>query len=182
MKIPQITIHGRFQPPLHISHKNYIMDAFNLADKVTILITNPNQDEGFVKESSHRNDKENNPFTYKERVKIFSDYFTKINIPKERYEFKPFDIVDETNWSETLDLLIPNLVNVYGEWSEEKVNKFKKNGYKVIRTDCPKEIPFSGKDIRKILKKPISTEEKKKELLKVGYVPEALEGLFKVVE
>jgi len=98
MKIPQITIHGRFQPPLHINHRNYIMDAFRIADKVTILITNPYLDEKNVKEASHRNSKESNPFTYEECVEIFTDYFNTIGISKDRYRFKPFDITDKNNF------------------------------------------------------------------------------------
>jgi len=74
-RIPAVTVHGRFQPPLHINHWNYIAPAFELAEKVIILITNPDLDEVDVKETGHRNKKENNPFTYGQRVKIFQKFF-----------------------------------------------------------------------------------------------------------
>lgn len=181
MKIPQITIHGRFQPPLHINHRNYIMDAFHMADKVIILITNPYLNEADTKESSHRNNKEDNPFTYKERVKIFTDYFNKIGILKDRYEFKPFNITDKNNFRKTLKVSVPNLVNVYGAWSKKKEMNFRNNGFKVVCTHTPKEVPCSGIDIRNILRESISDVEKKNKLLKIGYVPEAIEGLFRIL-
>ena len=161
----KITVHGRFQPPLHVNHRNYVMDAFNRAEKVLILITNPYLNETFVVEASHRNSKENNPFTYEQRVEIFTRYFTALGIDKSRYEFKPFDITNENTWENTLHKEIPNLVNVYGEWSEAKWKKMLEKGYEVIRTDNPKEVPVSGTLIRSILKKPISRDEMKKELI-----------------
>ena len=42
-KLPIITVHGRFQPPFHINHWKYISTAFDLAERVRILITNPNR-------------------------------------------------------------------------------------------------------------------------------------------
>ncbi|MFC1623516.1 hypothetical protein ACFL05_00145 [Patescibacteria group bacterium] len=181
MKIPQITIHGRFQPPLHINHNNYVMDAFNRAEKVIILITNPYLDEKNVKEANHRNNEENNPFTYKERVEIFKNYFNEIGISPDRYKFKPFDITNEKKWNNVLNKNTPNLVNVYGDWSEAKVELFRKNGFEVIRTDNPKEINISGTDIRRIIRKNTHGEEKRKELIKAGYIPKAVDGLFKIL-
>ena len=182
MKIPNITIHGRFQPPLHVNHRNYAMDAFSRAEKVTILITNPYLDESAVSEANHRNKKENNPFTYDERVEIFKKYFDKIGIKESKYEFKPFDITDEDNWDKVLDRKVPNLVNVYGEWSESKWRKLKGRGFRVIRTDNPKEVPVSGSLIRSIISENCPVDDKKKKLIDVGYVPEAIDGLFSVLQ
>lgn len=157
------------------------MDAFGRADKVTILITNPQLNENAVVEASHRNVKENNPFTYEERVDIFKKFFNTIGIEKSRYEFKPFDITNEETWGEVLDKEVPNLVNVYGAWSEAKWRKLQEKGYKVIRTDNPKEVPVSGTLIRSILNEDISLDEKKEKLIAAGYVSEAIEGLFDIV-
>ena len=73
-KLPMVTVHGRFQPPLHINHWNYIAPAFEIAEKVRILITNPYRKSAVVKEAVHRGKKENNPFSYSQRVKIFIKY------------------------------------------------------------------------------------------------------------
>lgn len=180
-KLPNITVHGRFQPPLHVNHRNYVMDAFSRADRVTILITNPYRNETTVKEADHRNAQENNPFTYEERVSVFKKYFNAIGLEKSTYEFKPFDITDESNWDKVLDMSVPNLVNVYGAWSETKWRKLTEKGYQVIRTDNQKEVPVSGTLIRSIINEDIPLDEKKKKLVSSGYVPEAIDGLFEVI-
>ena len=181
-KLPVVTVHGRFQPPLHINHWNYVSPAFDLADKVTILITNPNLDESDVKETNHRNKKENNPFTYEQRVKIFQKFFEAMRIPAKRYEFKPFKITSDADWDKILSKAVPNLVNTYGPWSRAKLEKFKVLGYKVIHSDKHKIIDVSGKNIRKILSRLLPQAELKKKLVKAGYMKEAIDGLFKVLK
>jgi nicotinamide mononucleotide adenylyltransferase len=166
---------------LHINHfYTYIANGFQIAEKVIILITNSNLNETSVREARHRNSKENNPFTYNERVEIFEKFFENIGIPKSRYTIKPFDITDENTWKDTIDKNIPNLVNTYGDWSEAKLAKFQKNGYKVIHSSFPKIIDTSGTNIRKILISDIMLEEKKKALIDAGLMPEAIEGVLKV--
>jgi nicotinamide mononucleotide adenylyltransferase len=39
-KLPAITVHGRFQPPLHINHRNHAKQGFERAEHVTVLMTN----------------------------------------------------------------------------------------------------------------------------------------------
>ncbi len=41
LHFPRITVHGRFQPPLHRQHWEYIEKGFSIADRLTVLITNP---------------------------------------------------------------------------------------------------------------------------------------------
>ncbi len=180
-QIPQVTVHGRFQPPLHINHWNYIAHAFRIADKVTILITNPYLEEAHVQESPYRNKLENNPFTYEQRVAIFTSFFDAMGIAAARYEFKPFDITNEKSWHHTLDTDVPNLVNTYGAWSNAKLQKFNTLGYKVIHTTIPKIMNSSGTVIREILNKDVSPQEKKALLVQAGYMSEAIEGLFRVL-
>ena len=177
----KITVHGRFQPPLHLNHWNYLSQAFELAQKVVILITNPDLNESSVAESIHRNKKENNPFTYEERVQIFKAFFDAKGIPETRYEFQPFDIVNEDAWEQVLDSGVPNLVNVYGEWSEKKLKKFQQHGLPVIQLTIPRLGDISGRNIRGILNQPLSFKEKRQRLIEAGYMPEAVEGLFKVL-
>jgi len=76
---------------------------------------------------------------------------------------------------------VPNLVNAYGEWSRKKEMNFRNNGFRVICTNNPKETPVSGTDIRNILRESISDTEKKNKLLKIGYVSEAIKGLFRIL-
>jgi len=182
-RIPEVTIHGRFQPPLHINHFYlYVATAFRIAKKVQILITNPNLDESDVNESTHRNKKENNPFTYEERVEIFEKFFENFGIPNSRYEFKPFDITAEDNWLNILDKNIPNLINTYGKWSEAKLSKFQTKGCKVIHSNFPKLINISGTDIRKILFSDLDEDQKKEKLINAGLMPEAVEPVLKILK
>jgi hypothetical protein len=40
-RLKAVTIHGRFQPPLHVNHWNYAKAGFDRAGHEKILITNP---------------------------------------------------------------------------------------------------------------------------------------------
>lgn len=180
-KTSTITVHGRFQPPLHKNHWAYIKHAFELADHVQILITNPYQNEAVVSENPERNSLERNPFTYEERMDMFTAFFENMNIDRSRYSFKPFLITDLNEWKKVLDPNVPNLVNVYGPWSEKKYATFKELGYRVIRTDNPRLDEVSGTHIREILKQNLSRIEMEQALLAAGFMPEALEGLFKIL-
>lgn len=179
-KTPNITVHGRFQPPCHANHWNYIVDAFNRAEHVTILITNPYLDEKNSPEANHRNKKENNPFTYEQRVEMFRKLLTKLEIAPEQYDFLPFDIKSGESFK-VLDKDVPNLVNSYSEWSEKKADIFRSHGLQVIQTYNDKVSPVNGSMIRSIIKGRTNTEKMKSELLDVGFLPEALEGLVEAI-
>jgi nicotinamide mononucleotide adenylyltransferase len=180
-----ITAHGRFQPPLHVNHWNYLKEAFRLAEHVRLLITNPyphEAPESSDASASWRNKADSNPFTYDERVHMFGKFFTAMGINKERYSIEPFDITEPKSFS-VLDKDVPNLVNVYSEWSAGKVKKFRNHGLIVLQLDQPKEINVSGTKIREL----INTHdgdymELGKKLKEVGFMPEAVPGLVEVLE
>ena len=181
-KIPEITVHGRFQPPLHINHWEYMSQGFERADHVTLLITNPFQDEAFDAAASWRNDPENNPFTYDERVFMFGKFFTAMGISPDRYEIKPFNIKDDASFAQ-LNKNVPNLVNVYSEWSAKKVDAFKQHGLEVIQLDQPKSKPVSGTRIREIIKQATGINDALKvQLIEEGFMTEAIPGLFEVLQ
>lgn len=180
-RIPEITVHGRFQPPLHVNHfYTYVSIAFQIANKVLILITNPDLSETKVNEASHRSSIENNPFTYDERIEIFTSFFNNIGMSSEKYEFKPFKITDEKEWYNTLDRNTPNLVNTYGAWSEAKLSKFQELGYKVIHSSFPKLVNVSGTSIRSVLKEKLNEDDKKITLIKNGLMPQSVDQILEV--
>lgn len=180
--LPEITVHGRFQPPIHVNHWRYIEQGFNRAEHVTLLITNPFQDEAFDAAASWRNNPTNNPFTYDERVFMFNSLFNNLGIDPSRYTIKPFNIKDPASFAE-LDPDVPNLVNVYSEWSEKKDAQFKEHGLKTVRLEMPKAIPVSGTILRSLLEKPYESDEVLgKELIKAGLLKEALPGLLTVIK
>ena len=179
-KIPEITVHGRFQPPLHVNHWNYINEGFNQAEHVTILITNPYHDEIFEETAAWRNDPDSNPFTYDERVYMFGQFFTFMGISKDRYDFQPFNIKNDTAFGR-LDKSVPNLVNIYSDWSSKKVALFREHGLPVIALKQASQKPVSGTMIRSIIKgtKPL---ELKQGLETAGFMPQAIPGLISVLE
>jgi nicotinamide mononucleotide adenylyltransferase len=179
--LPEITIHGRFQPPLHINHWKYAEQGFERAEHVTILITNPFQDEAFDAAASWRNDPENNPFSYDERVYMWGCFLTAMGIGPERYAVKPFNIKDTAAFAE-LDPKVPNLVNIYSEWSAKKEDTFKKHGLQVIALHQEKVRPVSGTLIRQIIKEHTGNEaELETKLVEAGFMAEAVPGLFTVL-
>src|ERR1700691_2674568 len=117
--LPEITVHGRFQPPLHINHWEYIRQGFERAEHVTLLVTNPFNNEVFDSSASWRSDPANNPFTFDERLLMFHVFFKAMGIDDGRYFIRPFNIKDPAAFA-TLDPVVPNLVNVYSEWSANK--------------------------------------------------------------
>lgn len=179
-KLPKITVHGRFQPPLHVNHWEYVRRGFELAEHVTILITNPDRDEIFEKLASWRSDIANNPFSYDERVRMFADFFAAMKIEAKRYSFVPFNIQDASAFA-SLESTTPNLVNVYSEWSNKKVSLFEDKGLKVIKLYQPKIMPVSGTIIRNIIANVKETEGLAHQLIGAGFMPEAVPGLVSVI-
>ncbi len=176
-KLPKIAVHGRFQPPLHINHWAYIQEAFERADQVQILITNPFQDEAFEATASWRNDPLNNPFSYSQRVEMFKQFFQAVKINSDRYDFSPFNIKDDQAFSH-LDQKVPNLVNIYSEWSAKKADLFRKHGLEVIALEKAKSIPASGTLIRSIIKNNPDLDSLESKLIEAGFMPEAVPGLL----
>jgi len=180
-QIPAITVHGRFQPPIHVNHWNYIKEGFARAEHVTLLITNPFQDEAYDAAASWRNDPENNPFTYNERKYMFETLLGNLGIAKSRYDIRPFNIKDPGSFKE-LDPGVPNLVNVYSEWSEKKDALFQEHGLQTIRLEMPKSVPVSGTLLRKIL---LDSQDPPEilghTLVAAGLIKEALPGLLTIL-
>ena len=179
-KIPDITVHGRFQPPLHVNHWNYINEGFTRSDHVTILITNPFHDESFEETASWRNDPGSNPFSYDERIEMFTGFFTLMGIGQDRYDFQPFNIKDDRAFG-ALDKSVPNLVNMYSQWSSKKVELFRGHGLAVITLQQPKARPVSGTLIRSIIKETADGAELEHSLIGAGFMPLAVPGLQAVL-
>lgn len=180
-----ITAHGRFQPPLHVNHWNYLSEAFKLAANVRLLITNPfpgQSPEAHDAAAAWRTQAASNPFSYEERAFMFHKFFENMGIRKNRYTIEPFEITDPASFS-VLDSKTPNLVNVYSEWSAGKVQKFRDSGLTVLQLDQPKVVDVSGTQIREII-----TNHKGDlkglglKLISAGFMPEAIPGLIEVLQ
>lgn len=179
--LPAITVHGRFQPPIHINHWEYIKEGFDRAIHVTLLITNPFQDESDEAAAPWRNEAVNNPFSFEERKFMFETLLTNLGIDQSRYDIEPFNIKDPASF-EKLNPAVPNLVNVYSEWSEKKDALFQQYGLKTIRLEKPKSVPVSGTLLRQILVDNHATlKEVGENLIAAGLIKEALPGLLTVI-
>lgn len=180
--LPAITVHGRFQPPVHVNHWNYINEGFKRAEHVTVLITNPFQDEAFDDAASWRNDPANNPFSFEDRKSMFESLLGNLGIESSRYDIKPFNIKDPESFKK-LDPTVPNLVNVYSEWSEKKDALFKEHGLQTIRLEMPKAVPVSGTQLRRIIRENrLSAVKVGEELIAAGLMKEAWPGLLNVLQ
>jgi nicotinamide mononucleotide adenylyltransferase len=181
-QLPIVTVHGRFQPPVHINHWDYIQEGFNRAEHVTLLITNPFQDEAYDPAASWRNNPDNNPFTFDERKYMFETLFRNLGIHRSRYDIRPFNIKDPNSFKE-LDPAVPNLVNVYSEWSEKKVTLFQDHGLPTIRLEMPKTVQVSGTLLRRIiLEHQGSSQQLGHMLVDAGLIKQALPGLLAIIE
>lgn len=104
-----------------------------------------------------------------------------MGVNQERYTFKPFNIKDDNAFAE-LNSKVPNLVNVYSEWSAKKVEAFQDHGLEVIRLNIPKSKPVSGTLIREIIANTTDISQLPDQLIEAGFMPEALPGLIEVLK
>ncbi len=183
-RLPAITIHGRFQPPLHVNHWfTYAGIGFQIAQHVRIMVANPYLNAAEDGTSSHRHAPENNPFTYDERVAMWRSFLEEVGMPSNRYEFRPFEITNEGRFEDPLERNVHNLVNHYGNnWTGQKVAKFRERGYKVIHANQMPIKETSGSKIRQILRAGLPLDEMVSQLISAGYMPQAVGGLLGVLE
>ena len=178
----QLAVHGRFQPPLHVNHWNYIRYAFDSAAKVSLYITNPYLNESSRSEASWRNTAESNPFTFEERAMLFGKCFQKLGIVEDRYEILPLNVTDDAEIAR-LPTDVPMIVNVYSEWSQAKAKKFKAAGKPVILLAQPRLHEYSGTKLREqIAAYQNEPEVLQTALLQGGLLPEAVCGLLELVQ
>ena len=174
MKHSRLSVHGRFQPVLHLNHWNYIKYAFDSAEHVTIYITNPDRDESHEETASWRSNPENNPFSYEQREAMFHAFFSAKGVKPNRYAIKPLNIKDPKSIA-SIDKHSPMVVNVYSDWSAKKVELFDAAGVSTVVIRQQKIDGISGTKIRKVLAEDGEGQDEK--LLQAGIMLEALDGL-----
>lgn len=158
-----------------------MQEGFKRADHITLLLTNPFNNESFDAAASWRNDPANNPFSFDERAFMFRLFFKAMGIGPERYTIKPFNIKDPAFFDQ-LDPTVPNLVNVYSEWSQKKAALFLEHGLPVVRLDTPKTVPISGTKVRQIIFSQAKRgDQLVSSLLTNGFMSQAVPGLLQVL-
>lgn len=142
---------GRFQI-LHLGHMEYLLEAKKRCRHLIIGITNP--DPGITKYSEscpHRSDKESNPFTFYERLKMAEAAMLESGIPREEFTVVPVPI----NYPERIPYYIPMeaeiFLTIYDAWGWERKKIIEQLGYELevlwVRTDDTRIT--SGTEVRR---------------------------------
>ncbi len=111
---------------------------------------------------------------------MFCSFFERSGIQSQRYDFVPFDINHESGW-QTIDRSVPQLVNTYSYWSERKRELFLEHGCTVIGLKLPRLEKLASSTVRELISQGLEGRILAGELLKVGFMEEAIPGLFEVL-
>jgi nicotinamide mononucleotide adenylyltransferase len=127
-------VHGRFQG-FHNEHLDYVLSHYG-EKHLIIGITNPEPSEfKFVKNSPHRHNQKDNPFTYFERMTMIQKSLYRENIDMNYISITPFHLWTKDKWN----LYLPNPneitqhVRIFSDWEKEKVKMFEEEGF-IVKT------------------------------------------------
>lgn len=145
-------INGRFQI-FHNGHLEYALQAKAKCDFLIVGITNPDVNTTRADEvHPNRSKKDNNPYTYFERLLMIRDSLLNVGMPRKDFEIVPFPI----NVPELIPNYIPkgatHYTRVYEEWNKKKINVLEQLGYEVevLHEDIPENkthvmrLPIGG--------------------------------------
>ena len=141
-------VHGRFQP-FHNGHLRYVLEARRKIDFLWVGITMCNLaslDKTFA--TGSREDPENNPLTFFERLNIVADALVENGVDRSEFGFVPFPIETPERLPEFMSTDVPCYTTVCEPWNERKIERLRKVGYEVtvLYREHPKKI--SGSAIR----------------------------------
>lgn len=144
-------IHGRFQP-FHNGHLIYALEAWKLSEKLIIGITNP--DPSQTKEnphSPHRHLPQNNPFTFWERFEMIKNSLLEHDLERTDFEIIPFPINYPERWKYYLPPDAVHFIRFRNEWSQEKIDLFKRQQITLIVLKNQEGIDITGMEVRRRL-------------------------------
>ncbi|MEC5397367.1 hypothetical protein [Uliginosibacterium sp. H1] len=146
-------VHGRFQP-LHLDHLEYILAAFDKANRLIIGITQP--DVGNLKEcvqDPHRSIRAENPLTYEERCEAIAEAIVGSGVNRNRFEFTAFPIDQPNLLSSLVPLSVVCFTTIRDSWNREKINRLLDTGYKVeVLWDRSGQTGIAGTNIREMIR------------------------------
>ncbi len=152
-------IHGRFQP-FHNGHWEYARAALAWCDSLIIGITNPDPSL-IVPESadSGRHLPEANLFTFYERQQMIQATLLDAKVPLERIAIVPFPIHHPERWRHYCPLDTIQFVRVFSTWGQEKLQRFRANGWRVEILDEGSAKEVSGSEVRRRMREGKGWEE-----------------------
>jgi len=147
------SVHGRFQP-FHNGHLDYVLQAFDRAEKIKIGLTQIFRPRDRVGDLS-RDRISSNPLAYWERAKLIEAALHDSGVVRERFEFIPFPIEFPERISEFLPNSVTCFTTVVSPWNEEKIARLEAEHYPVSKLEV--SLPdnnrvTSGSEIRKLIR------------------------------
>lgn len=150
-KYPTLAVTGRFQP-FHRDHAWLVDHALSLSDCLLIGITNPDvRSLVAFATSEHRHLPHANPFSYLERQQMIRAALAAAGIPSGRYEIVPFPLDSPAACSAYVPIGTPQLVRVFSEWEQTKVERLETAGYPVVVLQGDASRRVSGSRVRAAL-------------------------------
>src|SRR6266702_2774642 len=105
--LPEGSAHGRFQP-FHLGHLEYVLAAKDRCAFLWIGITKFDITASALNPlCTHREQPENNPLTYYERLKMITAALLECGVGRERFGFVPFPIETPLSLPSFLPVTIP---------------------------------------------------------------------------
>ena len=148
--VPEGCIHGRFQP-FHNEHLEYAIEAKRRCQFLYIGLTKFDVTPSKLTHlGGHREEPQNNPLTYYERLKTISRSLLDEGVPADQFTFIPFPIEDPTTLSIFLPTSVVCFTTICEEWNRKKIAVLEGHGYTVdVLWDRTKKI--TGTRVRELL-------------------------------
>lgn len=142
---------GRFQPP-HNDHLEYITEAKKKCKFLWVGVVRPDIRVSVpCKEALHRDDRESNPLTYFERVRILTQMLTDHGVSRSEFACIPFPLDEPRLVPDFIDPTIPCFTTICDEWNRAKIRKLEEIGFRVDILFERKEKHIEGRSIRSLV-------------------------------
>jgi len=147
---PEGSVHGRFQP-FHLEHFEYVMEAKKRCDFLWIGITRFDvAAPGITRLGTHRDEPENNPLTYYERVKTITMSLDDAGVARNEYAFVPFPIETPASLKGFLPTTVRCFTTICEDWNRKKIAVLEGAGY-VVQVLWERDKKITGTDVRNLL-------------------------------
>jgi nicotinamide-nucleotide adenylyltransferase len=152
-KIPLVAVCGKFQP-FHNEHLQYVLQAFNVGQRVIIGITNPDPIMTRHEEADPlRGLHESNPFTYYERTRMVANCLLDEGIDHSRFYIVPFPINIPDVWHHYIPKEAVFLITLYADdpWMDVRRKKLESAGIIVQVLWSKDRKGITGNEVRNLI-------------------------------
>lgn len=140
-------IHGRFQP-FHNGHFEYLLAAYKRCDRLIVGITQYDFDLEDAGSPAHRLDRNENPFSYWERVQIIRAAIQMSALDTSRIEIVPFPIHAPQTVRNFVDPRCVMFTTIYDAWNLQKIRRLREQGFDVCVLWRRRVKAIEGKKVR----------------------------------